>query len=150
VNQKLKINTIEAFLRYLDETYRTGEWVFKVETDGCIHLWRKGDQNIFVREYAYSPVTAVYYHLTALRGEAKIQHRGSFWQDEITREFGMSWWDMLELSYTWAKISCGGHQFNTELYDEMVKILTETQAELSKKEEQLLRREKVVTLACAA
>jgi hypothetical protein len=72
-----------ALLRDLDR----GIWAPRLE-GSQIFLKLEGS------EWVFSPLTAVYYHLTD-----KVLHRGSFWMEELTKEFGFPWWEVIDISY---------------------------------------------------
>ncbi|KKW19156.1 MAG: hypothetical protein UY62_C0081G0006 [Parcubacteria group bacterium GW2011_GWF2_50_9] len=70
----------------------------------CIHLWRVGSKTIF------SPTTAVFYTLTGIE-----LHRGSFWHPEITERFGLSRWDILDITYAEICCVCNGRHYDGKL-----------------------------------
>lgn len=78
-------------------------WTATIEKD-CLHLRRAGS------EITYSPLTAVYWHLTG----AEL-HRGSFFHPEITKRFHFPWYDILEIVY--AEICCvaNGKHYSSRL-----------------------------------
>jgi len=107
VQQKLNTETFFVILRELD---LGGTWRVSIE-DKCIHLRRHGSKTIF------SPLTAVYCELTN-----KEIHRGSFWVEELTQEFGFPWYEVMEISYAWSACSCG-RAYDKVLRDRILKAL---------------------------
>jgi hypothetical protein len=105
---KIALNT-EAFLTYLGQLWATGDWTMH-EEDRCIHLWRKGSDTIF------SPLTAVYYHLTHVE-----IHRGSFWVEEFNQgDFQFPWWEILDITYAYMALSAGGREYNKKLRESIL------------------------------
>jgi hypothetical protein len=116
---KIKLNT-ELFFYYLGELWATGEWSMRIENGGCAHLRRQGSETIF------SPLTAVYYYLMKTQRQKTIElHRGTFWVEELTWDFGFPWWEILELSYAWMACSCGGRDYNRNLRDRLLSVLSQ-------------------------
>lgn len=102
MQKETKIVNIDSFILILADLHATSDWEATVE-NRLLHLRRKGSDTIF------SPLTAVYFHLSG-----KEIHRGSFWVEELTNEFGMLWWEILEISYAWIACDCG-HRFSRHL-----------------------------------
>jgi hypothetical protein len=84
----MHLNT-ERFLALLAQL-SPETWTARKDTP-LIHLNRQGSDTLF------SPLTAVYYHLTGIE-----IHRGSFWVEELTRDFGFCRWEILQISYAWS------------------------------------------------
>ncbi len=107
---------VASFLVSLSELDRN-IWIAWVESGltsrGCIHLNRKGSQMPF------SPLTAVYFNLTGVE-----IHRGTFWFEEMTRDFGMSWWDIQALTYASVKIDTQGTRYNRALRNKLLRALS--------------------------
>lgn len=92
----------EGFFEMLDALPDT-IWTATIEKN-CLHLRRVES------EITYSPLTAVYWHLTG----AEL-HRGSFFHPEITERFRLPWYDILEIVY--AEICCvaNGKHYSSRL-----------------------------------
>jgi hypothetical protein len=105
--------TIETFLETLSELYGTGHWqswIGEADLSGIIRLRRDGGHT------CYSPLTAVYCHLTG----GEIQN--CFWLPEVSSELGLVWWEVLEIQY--ASDRCeGGRRYDRNLRDEILGIL---------------------------
>ena len=103
---------IAVFLDYLTEIAGDLNWSAEKTPDRCIHLCRRGSDMIF------SPLTAVYFNLTG-----KEIHRGSFFIEELTKEFGFPWYEILEVSYAYLALDSWGKCYNRYLRKDMLEIL---------------------------
>lgn len=109
------ILTIDGFLELLGKLDKE-EWSASVEPrgplDGYISMRRKTSDTIF------SPLTAVYFSLT----KAEV-HRGSFWFEEMTRDFQLPWWDIQEITYAFCKIDTAGVRYKRPLRNKILRAL---------------------------
>ncbi len=85
----------EGFLDVLGRL-PTHLWTASIE-HRCIHLRRVGSASV------YSPLTAVYWHLTQ-----EELHRGSFSHPEITERFHLSAWEIEQIAYAEICCMCSG------------------------------------------
>jgi hypothetical protein len=107
-----KLNTA-TFLLLLRELFLTGEWTYEVMKNKCLLMKRHGSETEF------SPLTAVYFHLTG-----KEIHRGSFWVEEFGKDqYAFPWWEILDITYAWMACSGSGRDYNKTLRDEMLHAL---------------------------
>ena len=125
------MRNVTAFLATLRALIRTGMWNVSIEKR-CIHLRRVGSDTI------YSPLTAVYYHLTG-----KELHRGSFIHPEITRDLGLPHYLIPEISY--AEIACEGCgvRYNRDLRDNILSSLRQEREQPSRSD-RILRKSIIV------
>ncbi len=65
-------------------------WTATFNSDGCIRLHRVGSEEVF------TPLTAVYYHLTGKWIDGR-----SFWVEEMSldEEVGFPWYEIIPISY---------------------------------------------------
>ena len=84
------------FIEILKALYATGEW--KVETSSRLK------QPLRLRRInsptQYCPLTAVYFHLTSKKLPP------CFWVPEITEDFDLPWWEVLEIAYAADACNC--------------------------------------------
>lgn len=102
--------TTESFSHILGTLSVTEIWTPYVTVDRLIRLKRIESHN------TYSPLTAVYFHLT---GEEILN---CFWVPEITERFQFHWWEVLEISYASDACNCSRY-YDRRLRNQILQAL---------------------------
>ena len=105
---------IDEFLSRLSTLRKRPEWSAFVEND-CIMLRHAKC------EIRFTPLTAVYYQLSGIE-----IHHGSFWAEELTREYDLSWHDALTLSHAIFACNCDsvvGRGYDRGLRDKLLRAV---------------------------
>ncbi len=108
-----QLNT-DSFIVQLQRLDRSVTWridPLPTQKDKRIYMYRRDRNTLF------TPVTAVYFHLTRVE-----IHHGSFWCEEMTRDFGFPPMDIVEIVYAQMGLVCG-RSFDPHLRNRILTVL---------------------------